>query len=60
MSSNGLKQFIPAKKMSKKARKELSAVRRRVWGINPVTRQAANPRAYNRAAEKQKTFHGND
>lgn len=42
-------KFIPYEKLSKKRRRELNNSRRGDWGnINPVTRKAANPKAYNR------------
>ena len=47
-----MKQFVPLEKLSKKAQKEVAASRRGSWGsLNPVTRRAANPKAYNRNAE---------
>lgn len=43
-----MEKFIPYEKLSKKKRKELDVKKRSVWGINPVTRKPANPKAYNR------------
>ena len=43
-----MEKFIPYEKLSKKKKRELDAKRRSGWGINPVTRKPANPRAYNR------------
>ena len=41
-------KFIPYEKLSKKKQRELNAARRGTWTLNPVTRKAANPKAYNR------------
>lgn len=43
-----MEKFIPYEKLSKKKRKELDAMKRSVWAINPVTRKPENPKAYNR------------
>lgn len=44
-----MKKFTPYEKLSKKKQRELDSGRRSTWnGINPVTRKAANPKAYNR------------
>ena len=43
-----MEKFIPYAKLSKKKKRELDAMRRGTWTINPVTRKPANPRAYNR------------
>ena len=44
-----MKQMIPLEKQSKKARKAFYAQQRGSWyGVNPVTRRAANPKAYDR------------
>lgn len=42
-------KFIPRQKLSKKAKRALDEKRRATWdGINPVTRQTANKKAYDR------------
>ena len=44
-----MEKFIPYEKLSKKKQRELDRKRRSTWGsLNPVTRNAANPKAYNR------------
>lgn len=44
-----MRKFVPQEKMSKKARKELTAKQRGSWhGVRPVTRIQQNLRAYNR------------
>jgi len=49
-----MKRFVPIDKMSKKAQRAHAASQRGSWGsLNPVTRRAANPKAYNRNAEKR-------
>ncbi|MBQ7868033.1 MAG: hypothetical protein IJ354_07790 [Clostridia bacterium] len=35
-------KFIPREKMSKKARRELDAVKRKKWDMPPVTRKIEN------------------
>ena len=48
------KMYVPYSKLSKKEKRKINAEKRGSWGeINPVTRKSPNPRAYNRAAEKQ-------
>ena len=42
-------KFIPYGKLSKKKKREHDLKQRRTWGpLNPVTRNTANPKAYNR------------
>jgi len=42
-------KFIPYEKLSKKKKRELDRKRRNTWGsLNPVTRNTANPKAYDR------------
>ncbi|NCC08395.1 MAG: hypothetical protein EOM30_10265 [Clostridia bacterium] len=49
-----MKKFIPIEKMQKKKQRELAAKRRTTWGaLNPVTRKAPNPKAYNRKKARQ-------
>lgn len=44
-----MNKFVPAEKLSKRKRKELSTKRRGTWGaLNPVTRRPKNPKAYSR------------
>ena len=44
-----MNKFIPYVKLSKKKKRELDRRRRKTWGsLNPVTRNTANPKAYNR------------
>lgn len=48
------KMYVSYSKLSKKEKRKINAEKRGSWGdINPVTRKSLNPRAYNRAAEKQ-------
>lgn len=42
-------KFIPREKLSKKAKRTLDEKRRATWeGLNPVTRQTANRKTYDR------------
>jgi hypothetical protein len=42
-------KFIPREKLSKKAKRALDGKRRATWeGLNPVTKQTANRKAYDR------------
>lgn len=51
-----MKEFIPRKKLSKKARREYDSRNRLSWGnVNPVTRKTENKKAYNRK-ESQKGY----
>jgi len=44
-----MEKFIPFEKLSKKKQRELTAQKRGTWGgMNPVTRKAEKPKAYNR------------
>ena len=44
-----MQKFIPRNKLSKKARKELDAAKRRTWeGFNPITRTVESKKVYNR------------
>lgn len=44
-----MEKFIPYEKLSKKKQRELDRKRRNTWGtLSPVTRNTANPKAYNR------------
>ena len=51
------RKFTPYAKMSKKKKREQDASRRKTWGtLNPVTRRAKNPKAYDRAKLKRQNF----
>ena len=41
-------RFIEESKLSKRARKELNAARRRAWDDNPVSRKVESKKLYNR------------
>jgi len=43
-----MEKFIPYEKLSKAKKRELNALKRRTWTINPVVRRSENPKAYNR------------
>ena len=43
-----MNQFVPRKKMSKKARKLLAAKNRKTWAFSPVTRKVDSKKIYNR------------
>ena len=43
-----MNQFIPRKKMSKKARKLLAAKNRKTWAFSPVTRTVDSKKIYDR------------
>ena len=44
-----MEKYIPYEKLSKRKQRELNALRRGSWnGLDPVTRKAKNPKAYNR------------
>lgn len=50
-----MEKFVPYKKLSKKARRELDAKRRKDWGsMSPVTRKPENPKAYNRKKARKR------
>ena len=40
--------FVPKKKLSKKAQKELNRQRRRMWDFSPVTKTVESRKVYNR------------
>ncbi len=43
------KKFVPYEKLSKKKQREYDKMKRITWGcLNPVTRNTANPKAYDR------------
>lgn len=43
-----MKEFIPAEKMSKKARRELARAKRQTWACSPVSRRIENKKRYDR------------
>ena len=44
-----MEKFTPFEKLSKKKQREINAKKRGDWnGLNPVTRNAENPKAYQR------------
>jgi hypothetical protein len=54
-------KFIPKKKLSKKAQRELAAAKRNTWGsISPITRRTESKKAYNRKRvrlERNDSYH---
>lgn len=47
-------KYVTLDKMNKKQKREFYSMRRSTWGeLNPVTRKPKNPKAYDRAKEKQ-------
>ena len=56
-----MEKMTPLEKQSKKNRKRYHARKRGSWnGLSPVTRMPANPRAYNRAKQKQRSLMKNE
>ncbi len=50
-----MEKFIPYEKLSKKKQRELDRKRRNTWGsLSPVTRNTANPKAYNRQKARKR------
>lgn len=48
-------KFVPLAKQSPKAKREFYSSLRSTWGeLNPVTRKPKNPKAYDRAKEKNR------
>ena len=48
---------VPLGKQSKKAQREFNSMRRTTWGaLSPVTRKPKNPKAYDRAKEKNRRY----
>jgi len=41
-------RFVEESKMSKRARKELNAARRKTWDVNPVSKRVESKKLYNR------------
>ena len=41
-------RFIEESKLSKRARKELNAARRKTWDVNPISRKVESKKLYNR------------
>ena len=51
-----MEKYIPYEKLSKKKQRELNARRRGSWnGLDPVTRKAKNPKAYNRQKARKRS-----
>ena len=49
------KKYVPLSKQSPKARREFYSLLRGTWGeLNPVTRKPKNPKAYDRAKQKNR------
>lgn len=49
------KKYTSYEKLSKKCKKEIDAKKRRTWGnLSPLTRRAADPKAYDRTKFKKK------
>jgi hypothetical protein len=54
-------KFIPFDKLSKRRQRELNRERRRDWGaLNPVTRRAVNPKAYDRNKARKRSDDSSD
>ena len=52
-----MEKFIPYEKLSKRKRREIDAARRGSWGaLSPVTRRSVNPKAYDRAKARKRSF----
>ena len=50
-----MEKYIPYAKLSKKRRRERDSLLRKTWGdVRPVTRKAANAKAYNRKKDQRK------
>ena len=43
-----MERFIPKKKLSKKARKELDSQKRATWAFSPATKKVESKKLYNR------------
>ena len=41
-------RFVEESKMSKRARRELNAARRKTWDVNPVSKKVESKKLYNR------------
>ena len=49
-----MQKFIPFEKLPKKKQRELNTSKRGSWnGLNPVTRNTENPKAYNRVKARK-------
>ena len=51
-----MKEFVPAEKMSKKAKKELAKKSRRIWEVSPVSRKIENKKHYNRKRNSHERY----
>ena len=50
-----MEKFVPYEKLSNKKKRELDRRRRNTWGsLNPVTRNTANPKAYDRRKARKR------
>ena len=54
--SGHMKEFVPAEKMSKKAKKELAKKSRRLWEVSPVSRRIENKKHYNRKRKSHERY----
>lgn len=43
-----MKKFVPTEKLSKRAKKELAAARRKTWNVVPVSRKIESKKHYDR------------
>ena len=48
-----MEKYVPTKKLSKKAKKQLARQKRLQWNISPVTRKPQNPKAYDRKKSRE-------
>ena len=46
--ADSMTRFIEESKLSKRARKELNAARRKTWDVNPISRKVESKKLYNR------------
>lgn len=46
-------KFVPRRKLSKKAQKELNSQRRVTWGFSPVTKKVESRKVYSRKKKTQ-------
>jgi hypothetical protein len=56
-----MEKFIPFEKLSKREQRERNRRRRGDWGsLNPVTRRAKNPKAYDRNKARKRNEDSSD
>ena len=49
-----MERFVPYEKLSKRKKRQIDSARRGGWGaLNPVTRTAPNPKAYDRSKSRR-------